>query len=218
MRAWVVGFLLLTGALNVERGADGKIAAIRNGNGVLVATFQYDEQGNLRRVTADGQTVELSAPRADGSVRTSLESASGGISGRIPTPGSIPIAHPDALCLDPIRAQLHIDEARQKRLTFRPFASGIDAAVGEDGKARLYVVHGEGMAWVFDVAGKPLLIDLAFPLAAPSGHDAGMLRSAGRGDGATPTHLIVTADGRIGGCSSGSIPGTLASFWTEHGR
>ncbi len=117
-------------------------------------------------------------------------------------PQPVAIAHPDSLCLDPIRARLPLGDEAQKPLTFRRASNSVDVAAGAASKPLLYVLHSEGTAWVFDAAGKPLLIDLVLDAGGPP----------------TPTHIIVTGDGRIGGCSRGAVAGTVASVWMERTR
>jgi hypothetical protein len=206
------------GPLTLERDQDARITSIRDGNGADLARFQFDAKGYLRSITTGAQTLELTPPAADGRVGESLKSTDGRITGKFSRPESNPDPHSSSFCLDPIRAQLGLGDDWQKQLAFRRASSSVTVAAGAGGHPLFYILRSGGNSWVFDATGKPLLIDFAIPLVASSVRGVDTALAIHEQRGFAPDHIVVTADGRIGGCTSGAASGAIASFWTEHGR
>ncbi len=202
----------------LERDQDARVTAIRDGKGSDVARFQFDAKGYLRNIITSAQTLELTPPAADGSVTETLKAADGKVVVSISAPGSISNVHSGSPCLDAVMSQLGLGDDWQKELALRGTdSSSVSMGVRPDGSPLLYVLRSGGNAWAFDASGKALLIDFAIPLAASSIRSDTAL-AIHEQSAMAPNHIIITADGRVGGCTNGSASGAIASFWIEPSR
>jgi hypothetical protein len=205
------------GSVTLERDENARITAIRDGATHELARFQFDPKGYLRTIATDAVSLALTAPAADGTVTETLTTAAGKVLAGVTVPGSIPNPHVSAFCLEPIVSQLGLGDDWQSRLTFRRVSGSVYAGITSDGKPVVYILRSGETNWVFDAAGKPLLIDLQIPLVASSYRRADTSAAIHEQSAVAPNHLLVTADGRVGACTIGAASGAIASFWTERG-
>jgi hypothetical protein len=205
------------GPFAIAEDVDLRATAVRDSEGNEPVHFRFDDKGYLRSISTAAQTLELTPPTADGTVRETLRGAFGRTIVSVAESGSPRRSSSLLPCLDLILEQVGVGSA--EAMTFRK-VSRLQIVTRADGSVALYIINaGNFGSVVFDPKGHPLLLDFGYiPLSGlmlATGYATNTDDAVSGQRAVAPDHIAVTADGRIGACANGASPGAIAAFWTE---
>lgn len=204
--------------VTIDLDAGGRAATVHNDRRSELAHFRFDNNGYLRAAVAGIQKLELSVPTAEGKVTETLAIVGGRELFRAVVASSAFNPHAEPFCLDIVKTQLGLGDDWEKQVTFRYSTTGtVVTTRNSEGKVILYIVRHGKNRFGFDASGRPLFIDLGAPLVASLEDGTDTTPAISRQSGIAPTHIVLTVDGRVGGCVEGAGAGAVACFWGERG-